>query len=234
MEILSKWRDAGRLDLRKNFEDAIAKAPGPKAPARLTFLRSITQTHGTLFALCSAASPAERGAILRYSSNAAISMWRQGAWPSALGLQIAALNVASRFVTGADAAYVLAESDKIIEEAARTQNLAGGDVSRAGSWSCTPLRAWCRHVAKGAELVCGSSPKRCAKPSRPLSPKSPNKRCSYLAWRRRIDLRSPGIGLRQILFGLSGSASKTSSMGWRRRGAESFASPHPVSENTDR
>ena len=139
MEILSKWRDAGRLDLRKNFEDAIAKAPGPKAPARLTFLRSITQTHGTLFALCSAASPAERGAILRYSSNAAISMWRQGAWPSALGLQIAALNVASRFVTGADAAYVLAESDKIIEEAARTQNLAGGDVSRAGSWELHPV-----------------------------------------------------------------------------------------------
>ncbi len=139
MEILSKWRDAGRLDLRKIFEDAIAKAPGPKAPARLTFLRSITQTHGTLFALCSAASPAERGAILRYSSNAAISMWRQGAWPSALGLQIAALNVASRFVTGADAAYVLAESDKIIEEAARTQNLAGGDVSRAGSWELHPV-----------------------------------------------------------------------------------------------
>ena len=127
MEILNKWRDAGRHDLRKDFDDAIAKAPGPKAPARLTFLRSITQTHGTLFALCSAASPAERGAILRSSRNAAISMWRQGSWPSALGLQIAALNVASRFLAGADAAHVLAESDKIIEEAVRTQDLAGSE-----------------------------------------------------------------------------------------------------------
>ena len=176
MEILSKWRDAGRHDVRTDFEDAIAKAPGPKAPARLTFLRSITQTHGTLFALCSAASPAERGAILRSSRNAAISRWREGSWPSALGLQIAALNVGSRFLAGADAAYVLAESDKIIEEAVRTQVVNGEEAG-----SCTPSRAWCHHAAKEVELVCGGSPKRCARLNRLRSPKSPNKRYSYLA-----------------------------------------------------
>ena len=61
-------------------------------------------------------------------------MWRQGSWPSALGLQIAALNVASRFLAGADAAYVLAESDKIIEEA-RTQDLATSlDGPNGVSW----------------------------------------------------------------------------------------------------
>lgn len=121
MVILNTWREARKSSLRKEFEEAIAKAPGPDAPARAAFLSNITQTHATLLTLYSAASPAERGAILRFVKNAAISMWRHGAWPSALGLEIACLNAASHFETGADAAYVKAETDKIILEAVLAQ-----------------------------------------------------------------------------------------------------------------
>ena len=124
--------------LRKDFEEAIARAPGPDAPARAAYLSNITQTHATLLTLYSAASPAERGVILRFVKNAATRMWRHGAWPSALGLEIACLNVASRFEPGADAAYVKVETDKIILEAVLTQTpidrldrpaAAGGDDS---------------------------------------------------------------------------------------------------------
>jgi hypothetical protein len=121
MDILAKWREARAITLRKEFEDVIAKAPCPKAPARTAFLSNIARTHATLLALYAAASPSERGVILRFVKNAASTMWRQGAWPSALGFEIACLNVASRFEPGADAAYVKAETDKILEEAVRTQ-----------------------------------------------------------------------------------------------------------------
>jgi hypothetical protein len=121
MVILNKWREARTTGMRKDFEEAIAKAPGPKAPARSAFLNTLAHAHGTLLALCWAASPTERGPILRYAKKAATNMWRQGAWPSALGFEIATLNVASRFVPDADAAYVRSETDKIIEEALRAQ-----------------------------------------------------------------------------------------------------------------
>ena len=121
MVILNKWREGRMSSLRKEFEEAIAKAPGPDAPARSAFLSNITQTHATLLTLYSAATPAERGAILRFVKNAATGMWRQGAWPLALGLEIACLNAASHFESGADAAYVKAETDKIILEAVLTQ-----------------------------------------------------------------------------------------------------------------
>lgn len=117
MAILSKWREYRTIGMRKDFEAAIAQAPCPKSPARSAFLSTLAQAHGTLLALCWAASPTERGPILRYAKKAATNMWRQGAWPSALGFEIATLNVASRFVPCADAAYVRTETDKIIEEA---------------------------------------------------------------------------------------------------------------------
>jgi len=132
---LNMWREARATVMRKEFEDAIAKAPGPKAPARFAFLYNVTQTHGAMLILYSAASPSERRAILRGALKAATSMWRQGAWPSALGFEIACLNVESRFVPGADAAYVKAETDKIIEEATQTQrSMHRLDPPPAGAW----------------------------------------------------------------------------------------------------
>jgi hypothetical protein len=71
-------------------------------------------------------------------------MWRQGAWPSALGFEIASLNVASRFVPGADAAYVRAETDKIIEEAVRAQKAVdqvdrSAETARIGDGAAYPV-----------------------------------------------------------------------------------------------
>ena len=138
MVILNKWREGRMSSLRKEFEEAIAKAPGPDAPARSAFLSNITQTHATLLTLYSAATPAERGVILRFVKNAATGMWRQGAWPLALGLEIACLNAASHFEPGADAAYVKAETDKIILEAVLTQRSINRlDRPATGGWEVT-------------------------------------------------------------------------------------------------
>jgi hypothetical protein len=117
MAILNKWWGHRTAGMRKDLEAAIAQAPCPTSPARSAFLSTLAQAHGTLLALCWAASPTERGPILRYAKQAATNMWRQGAWPSALGFEIAMLNVASRFVPCPDSAYVRAETDKIIAEA---------------------------------------------------------------------------------------------------------------------
>ncbi len=135
MDILNKWLGSRTSGMRREFEDAIAKAPGPNAPARSAFLNALTQAHGTLLALCWAASPAERGPILRYAKKAATNMWRQGAWPSALGFEIASLNVASRFMSSTEAAYVRTETDKIIDEALRTQRPSDHvDLFAKGEW----------------------------------------------------------------------------------------------------
>jgi hypothetical protein len=73
--------------------------------------------------LYAAASSSERRAILRVAKKAAINMWDRGGWPSALGFAITCLNVESRFLPGADAAYVKRETDRIVEEALQTQGL---------------------------------------------------------------------------------------------------------------
>jgi len=121
MGILNMWRETRATVMRKEFEDVIAGAPCAKVPARFDFLNSVTQTHGPLLRLYAAASQSERRAILRVAKKAATNMWDRGAWPSALGFEITCLNVESRFVPGADAAYVKSETDKIIEEALQTQ-----------------------------------------------------------------------------------------------------------------
>ena len=62
-------------------------------------------------------------------------MWRQGAWPSALGFEIMCFNVESRFLPGADAAYVKAQTDKIIKEALRAHSSAHPfDRPPVGAW----------------------------------------------------------------------------------------------------
>ena len=132
MELLSKWRDKSGVVLRKEFEDAIAKAPCAQAPARSAFLHTIAHTHETLLTLCSGASSSERAAILRCAKCAARKMWREGVWPLALGFEIASLSVASRFVSDADAVYVRRESNKIVEEAMWSTGAAptggGGEI----------------------------------------------------------------------------------------------------------
>jgi hypothetical protein len=122
MVVLKKWRESPAALMRQDFDAALAQAPGPMTPARCAFLTTIKQTHATLLALYLTASPIERRAILRYIKKASASMRLQGAWPTALGWEIASLNVASRFEPGGDAAYVKAGTDIMVEEAMRTQS----------------------------------------------------------------------------------------------------------------
>ena len=126
MAILSTWRKVRATVMRKECEDVLARAPCAKVPARFDFLNSVIQTHGQMLSLYAAASPSERRAILRVAKKAAFNMWDRGAWPSALGFAITCLNVESRFVPGADAAYVKCETDKIVEEALQMQVLTVG------------------------------------------------------------------------------------------------------------
>jgi hypothetical protein len=73
--------------------------------------------------------------LLRISKPSPANMWRQGAWPSALGFEIASLNVAGRFTSGTEAAYVRVETDKIIDEALRAQRTTDHAASFAkGEW----------------------------------------------------------------------------------------------------
>jgi len=95
MGIWNVWRETRATVMRKEFEDAIAKTPGVSTPARFAFLNHVTQTHGAMLKLYSAATPSERRAILRCAKKAAMSMWRQGAWP-AIGLEVASLLVSQR------------------------------------------------------------------------------------------------------------------------------------------
>ncbi|MDP9091192.1 MAG: hypothetical protein M3O26_20955 [Pseudomonadota bacterium] len=49
--------------------------------------------------------------------KSSLQLWKSGEWPVALGIGISCLNAQSRFVPGTDAAYVKAETDRIIKEA---------------------------------------------------------------------------------------------------------------------
>jgi hypothetical protein len=60
----------------------------------------------------------ERKALLREMVKAMRQMWVSGDWPLALGLGISCMNAESRFLPGEDAAYVKAETDRWIQEAA--------------------------------------------------------------------------------------------------------------------
>ena len=135
MGIWNVWLETRGTVIRREFEDAIAKTPGDRTPARFAFLNHVTQTHGAMLKLYSAASPSERRAIMRCAKRAAISMWRQGAWPSAVGFEIICFNVESRFVPGVDAAVVKAQTDKIIKEALRAHSSAHPiDRPPVGAW----------------------------------------------------------------------------------------------------
>ena len=156
MGISSMWEVRATV-MRKEFKDVIAKAPGAEVPARFAFLSNVTQTHGAMLRLYSAASPSERRAILRCAKKAATGMWLQGAWPWALGLQISCLNVESRFLSGADAAYVRAETDKIIEEAVRTQSVHHVKRPAPGWWLREDVDRLCdrsvRHLGRAGRSL---------------------------------------------------------------------------------
>ena len=79
-------------------------------------------------------------------------MWGSGDWPSALGLGISSLNVESEYVPGKDAAYVKAETDKIIQQAAKTLCREGAVHWPRKPGTMAPLRVFDDRTAGGQYL----------------------------------------------------------------------------------
>jgi len=117
MGILGLWRQARGTVMRKEYDDLMFRIIGANKHARAAFLNNIDQTIDRVVETYSAASPAERKALLEELQGAAKNLWTGGDWPSALGLGISCLNAESRFTPGEDAAYVRVETDRLIKEA---------------------------------------------------------------------------------------------------------------------
>ena len=118
MAIIDMPREARGADLRKEYEDVMARMRGANPPARAAFLSNVHQTIDHMIGFYSSASVPCRKAYLRKMRKACRKMWANGDWPSALGLGISCLNVESRFILGDDATYVKIKTDCIIKEAA--------------------------------------------------------------------------------------------------------------------
>ena len=118
MGIFDMWRWARGKVMRQEFEDTMALIPNPNESAKRKFLNNVHATIEPLKERYGPASASERKAMLKQCRKSASQMWDSGDWPSALGLSVSALNVESEYVPGEDAAFVKAETDKIIAEAA--------------------------------------------------------------------------------------------------------------------
>jgi hypothetical protein len=102
--------------MRQEYEDAIGRL-GDNPYARKGFYNEINQIAPSHIAAYSTASPAERKTMLKQAQKSARELWDRDWWPEALGVSIVYLNAESRFVPGNDAAYVRAETDRLIKEA---------------------------------------------------------------------------------------------------------------------
>lgn len=119
MGILDMWRQARGAVLRREYDDAMFRMRDANDSARAAFLNNLAQTIDSVVATYSSASKSERKALLKQMRDVARDMWASGDWPSALGLGISCLNAESRFIPGADAAYVKFETDRLIKEASQ-------------------------------------------------------------------------------------------------------------------
>lgn len=117
MGIIDMWREARGAVLRREFDDAMARMRNANESARRAFLNNLEQTIDPILEEYTPASRRDRKKLSKLCRHEATTMWNQGDWPSALGLAVSCLNVESRFLPGADAAYVKAESDKLLAEA---------------------------------------------------------------------------------------------------------------------
>ncbi len=115
--ILDLWREARGAVLRKEYEDIMERLCGASPSARTAFLNHVHQTIDHVIGFYSSASVPCRKAFLEKMRKSSLQLWKSGEWPVALGIGISCLNAQSRFVPGTDAAYVKAETDRIIKEA---------------------------------------------------------------------------------------------------------------------
>jgi hypothetical protein len=117
MGLFDMWRQARGTVMRKELDDVMARVRAANPHALSAFYNNVEQTIEPLRGAYRPGSTAERKAILKECHRSATEMWNSGDWPSALGLGISALNIESEYVPGKDAAYVKAETDKIIQQA---------------------------------------------------------------------------------------------------------------------
>ena len=118
MSILDRWREARGNVMRKEFEDVIMRMRSANESAKSAYLNNVDQTIEALKEEYGPASASDRKTLLKNCKKSANQMWASGDWPSALGPGISCLNIESEYVPGEDAAYVKAQTDKIIAEAA--------------------------------------------------------------------------------------------------------------------
>lgn len=117
MGLFDTWREARGDVMRKEFADVMTRIRTANPHALSAFYNNVEQTIEPLREAYRPASAAERKAILKESRRSATEMWNSGDWPSSLGLGISALNIESEYAPGKDAAYVKAETDKVIQQA---------------------------------------------------------------------------------------------------------------------
>jgi hypothetical protein len=115
--IRNMWHEVRGTVLRTEYEDVAARMDGANDAAKRAFLNNLAQTATPVVDYYSAAPPADRKAFLKKMRKAALDMWNNGDWPSALGLGISCLNAESQFTPGEAAAYVRRETDRLIKEA---------------------------------------------------------------------------------------------------------------------
>lgn len=104
--------------MRQQLGDILSRMHAANEPALHAVYNNVEQTIEPLREAYQPATPRERKAILKQCRKSVSEMWDRGDWPSALGLGISVLNIESEFVPGNDAAYVRAETQKVIAEAA--------------------------------------------------------------------------------------------------------------------
>jgi hypothetical protein len=119
--------------MRKELDDLLARVRGANEWALSAFYNNIEQTIEPLREVYRPATAGDRKVLLRECKKAAVEMWDGGDWPSATGLGISALNVEAEFVPGSDAAYVKAETDRIIQQAAAYFETKYASTSRGAS-----------------------------------------------------------------------------------------------------
>jgi len=117
------WRDARDAKTMRAEYDAITeRMKGANLQTVRAFLQNIRETIDPLWATCASASRRKRNATLSQMRFEVRRMWDTEDWPLALGAGIACLNVESCYMSGRDAAFVRAKTDKLIGEADSLKN----------------------------------------------------------------------------------------------------------------
>lgn len=116
MGIFDLWREARGNVMRKELADVRARLRNANEPALRGFYGRVEEIEN-IREVYRAARDTERKQLLKEARKSSSQMWDQGYWPQALAVAICCLNAEAEFVPGDDAAYVKAETDKMVVDA---------------------------------------------------------------------------------------------------------------------